>query len=34
MREAETAPLIALAAVTKEIGDGVMTTLVRDIDLD
>ena len=34
MREASTAPLIALAAVTKEIGDGVMTTLVRDIDLD
>ncbi|NJO39040.1 MAG: ATP-binding cassette domain-containing protein, partial [Rhizobiales bacterium] len=32
--ENEAAPLIRLNKVTRTIGDGVVTTLVRDIDLD
>ena len=34
MTRSDGAPLIELKSVTKEIGDGVLTTLVRDIDLE
>ena len=34
MTRSDGAPLIELKSVTKEIGDGVLTTLVRDLDLE